>query len=494
MREIGRTLVRRRAVNRSAADPRRQGQALSTPFARAIRLGLFATLALLGLIGPIGIAAQPVAHAQGTASGGVTDVRTRGVINPTLAHYVVRTIDQAELDGKAAVVIELDTPGGLDSSMRQIIQRILAARVPVVVYVSPPGSRSASAGVYITYAAHVSAMAPNTNIGSATPVSMGESGEQQMSPEMRAKVTNDAIAYIRSLAEQRGRNADWAEKAVREGANVTAQEAVRTGVVDLMANDLNDLLRKIDGRTVETAGGPVTLQTAGARVERIEMGWVDELLHAISDPTIAYILLSLGTMGLFFELSNPGSVLPGVIGGLCLLMGLYALGALPVNYAGLLLMGFALLLFVVDTFAPTHGVLTLGGLAAFVFGSLLLFNVPEAAPWLSLSIWTILAVTAVMAGFFLIVARLVARTHGLRPTVGREALIGRVGRAKTALDPKGMVWVESALWEATAEGGPVAAGERVEVVAMDGLHLLVRPAPEVTSPPVLSSGSFRSRA
>jgi membrane-bound serine protease (ClpP class) len=353
----------------------------------------------------------------------------------------------------------------------------------VVLYVSPPGSRAASAGVYITYAAHVSAMAPNTNIGSATPVSMGENGEQQMSPEMRAKVTNDAVAYIRSLAEERGRNADWAEKAVREGANVTAQEAARTGVVDLVANDLDDLLRQIDGRTVATASGQVTLRTAGAPVERIEMGLVDELLHAISDPTIAYILISLGTMGMFFELSNPGSILPGVAGGICLLLGFYALGTLPVNYAGLGLIGFALLLFVVDVFTPSHGILTLGGLVSFVLGSLLLFNVPEAAPWIGLSLWTILGVTAVMGGFFVIVAQLVARSHGLKPTVGREALIGQVGRARTALTPGGMVWVSSALWEATSESGEIPSGARVEVTAVDGLHLLVRLASAADSEP-----------
>jgi len=458
---------------------RRQGQALTIRRARVVRLSLFSILAVLGMLGVILATTAPTARAQG-GTPVVEDVQARGVVNPTLAHYLGRAIDQAEQDGATAVVIELDTPGGLDSSMRQIIQRILASRVPVLVYVSPPGSRSGSAGVYITYAAHLSAMAPNTNIGSATPVSMGENGEQQMSPEMRAKVTNDAVAYIRSLAEQRGRNADWAEQAVRAGANVTAQEAVQTGVVDILARDLDDLLRQVDGRTVTTAGGQMTLHTAGARVERVEMGLVDEILHAISDPTIAYILLSLGTMGIFFELSNPGSVLPGVVGGICLLLGFYALGTLPVNYAGLALMGFALLLFVVDVFTPTHGVLTVGGLIAFVLGSLLLFNVPEAAPWLGLSLWTIFAVTGVMGGLFLIVARLVARSHGLKPTVGREALVGEVGRAKSELNPTGMVWVGSALWEASAEDGPVPAGARVAVVAVNGLHLTVRRAVETT--------------
>jgi membrane-bound serine protease (ClpP class) len=361
---------------------------------RVLRLALFAAMTGLGLLGIVDVAAALPVRAQGSSEA-VTSVRARGVINPTLAHYITRAIDQAERDGAGAVIVELDTPGGLDSSMRQIIQRILASRAPIVVYVSPPGARAGSAGVYITYAAHVAAMAPNTNIGSATPVSMGESGEQQMSPEMRAKVTNDAAAYIRSLAEQRGRNAEWAEKAVREGANVTAQEALSLGVIDLVASDIDDLLRQLDGRAVTTAAGPVTLRTAHAQVQRVEMGLVDAFLHAVSDPTIAYILLSLGTMGLFFELSNPGSVLPGVVGGICLLLGFYALGALPVNYAGLLLMAFALLLFVVDIFTPTHGVLTIGGLIAFLLGSLMLFNVPEAAPWLSVSVWTIVGVTAV---------------------------------------------------------------------------------------------------
>ena len=466
--------------------------------ARVLRLVLFATIAGTGLLGmlvaPFASAVQ--AQSRPGGPGGVTAVRARGVVNPTLAHFVSRSIDQAEQERAQAVVIELDTPGGLDSSMRQIIQRILASTDPVVVYVSPPGARAGSAGVYIAYAAHVAAMAPNTNVGSATPVAMGEDGERQMSPEMRAKVTNDAAAYIRSLAEQRGRNADWAERAVREGANITAQEALNLGVIDVIAADVDDLLRQIDGRIVATASGSVALRTADAPVQRVEMGVVDAFLHAISDPTIAYILLSLGTMGLFFELSNPGSLFPGTIGAICLLLGFYALGTLPVNWAGLLLMALALLLFVVDLFAPTHGILTIGGLVAFLLGSLMLFNVPEAAPWLSLSLWTVLAVTGMMAAFFLVVARLVARSMKQRPAVGREALIGQIGRARTALSPDGMVWVDGALWNATVEGGAVEAGERVQVVEVDGLHLRVRPALLVetlaSSEPVLSSGADRT--
>lgn len=449
---------------------------MTTRIARTLRIGLFAMLVGIGLLGLLGGMVATPAAAQ-SAPGQTIVVTARGIVNPTLAHYLSRTIDRAEQDGAGLVVIELDTPGGLDVSMRQIIQRILSSKTPVAVYVSPQGARAGSAGVYITYAAHLAAMAPNTNIGSATPVSMSESGEQQMSPEMRAKVTNDAIAYIRALAEERGRNADWAEKAVREGANVSAQEAARTQVVDLVAADLPDLLRQIDGRTVNTAAGPLALRTADAAVQRVEMGWVDAFLHAIGDPTIAYLLLSLGTMGLFFELSNPGSILPGVAGGICLVLAFYSLGSLPVSYAGLLLMLFAFLLFVADIFAPTHGVLTVGGLVAFVLGSFMLFNVPEAAPWLSVSAWTIVSVAAVMGAFFLYLARLVAKAHRLKPATGSEGLVGQTGRARTALDPNGMVFVESALWEATSVGGPIAAGAAVQVVEMDGLHLRVRPAP-----------------
>jgi membrane-bound serine protease (ClpP class) len=408
---------------------------MRTRYARSLRLLAYLALVSLGLLGSLGLAGVDSARtvlAQATtaqAAGPVAVVTVRGVINPTLAQFVARSIDQAALDGAQAIVLHLDTPGGLDSSMREMVQRMLASSTPVVVYVGPPGARAGSAGVYITYAAHIAAMAPNTNIGSATPVQVGEGGERQMSPEMRAKVTNDAAAYIRSLAEQRGRNAEWGEKAVRDGVNVTAQEALNLGVIDTVAADVPDLLRQLDGRTVTTAAETVTLQTAGATIQPVSMGAVDALLHVISDPTIAYLLISLGTMGLFFELSNPGSIFPGVVGAICLLLGFYALGALPVNYAGLLLMGLAFLLFVVDLFAPSHGILSAGGLVAFVLGSLMLFNVPDAAPWLGLSLWTVAAVTATLAGFFLVVARLVARSHHLKPAAGAEALIGQIGRA-----------------------------------------------------------------
>jgi len=433
------------------------------------------------------------ARAQ-SAVGEVDVFAARGVVNPTLAGSVSRAIDRSERDGAVVLVVELDTPGGLDSSMRQIVQRILASQVPVIVYVSPPGGRAASAGVYITYAAHLAAMAPNTNIGSATPVAVGEGGaETKLSEEMRAKITNDAAAYLRSLAERRGRNAEWAERAVREAVNVTEQEALRQGIVNVVATDVADLLRQVDGTTVETVAGSVQLQTAQSPIRRFEMSWVEAFLHAISDPTIAYLLLSLGTMGLFLELSNPGSILPGVVGGICLLLGFYALGALPVNYAGLLLMGFALLLFGIDLFAPTHGILTVGGVAAFVLGSLLLFDVPEAAPWLSLSLWAVAGVSLAMALFFGFAIGAVARAQRRTVVTGREGLLGQVGRVRSALDPSGMIWVDGALWEAVADGQAVPIGERVVVTALDGLSLRVRPATVLSSstdPPATAERSL----
>ncbi len=447
---------------------------------RRARCLLSSMLVALGMLGLVGGAA---ARADG---GAVQVVQARGVVSPTLANFLGRAIDAAERDGATALVIEMDTPGGLDNAMRQIVQRILAARVPVIVYVAPHGARAGSAGVYITYAAHVAAMAPNTNIGSATPVAMGEGGEAKMSDEMRAKVTNDAAAYLRGLAERRGRNAEWAERAVREGANATDGEALRLGVVDVVATDVTDLLVRIDGRTVETSVGPVRLATAGAPVQRVEMGAVDTFFQAIADPTIAYLLLSLGSLGLFFELSNPGSILPGVVGGICLLLGFYALGTLPVNYAGLALMGFALVLFAVDLFAPSHGILTVGGVVAFVLGSLLLFNVPEAGPWLRVSLWVIAAVSVAMSLFFAGMVALAARGLRRKVVTGREGLVGQVGLVRSALDLDGTVFVDGALWEATADAGPIPVGERVVIDAMDGLHLRVRP---LQASPALESGA-----
>ncbi len=407
----------------------------------------------------------------------VAVVPVRGIINPAMASYVDRAIGQAEETGAAAVVIEMDTPGGLDTSMREIIQRIMASKVPIIVYVAPAGSRAGSAGVYITYAANIAAMAPNTNIGSAHPVSIGDNGtEQQMSDTMQQKVTNDAVAYIKGLAQTRGRNATWAEQAVRESVNVTAHEALSLKVVDLVANDLPSLLSQVDVREVQLASGEVVLHTKGLPTEQIEMTPLESLLHDIGDPTVAYILMSLGTMGLIFELANPGAILPGVVGGICLLFALFGLGTLPVNMAGLLLIGFAFLLFAADIFAPTHGILTAGGTISFVLGSLMLINTRNA-PFLAISRPAIVAVTMGLTAFFAFVLTAVMRSRRRRPTMGREGLVGQIGTARTPLEPNGMVFLHGELWKAISEAGKVAEGELVEIVGTQGLTLMVKPRP-----------------
>jgi membrane-bound serine protease (ClpP class) len=346
--------------------------------------------------------------------------------------------------------------------------------------------------VYISYAAHVAAMAPGTNIGSATPVAMGEGGEAKLSDEMKAKVTNDAVAYAKSLAERRGRNVEWAERAVREGANVTATEALQQNIVDLMASDTRQLLEQANGRTVETILGPVVVRTAGATVEPFEMSAIEKFLHAISDPTIAYILLSLGSLGLMLELYNPGQVLPGVVGGLCLLLGLYALGTLPVNYAGLLLLGFGMLLFIADVVSPTHGILTTGGAIAFILGSFLLFNTPEGAPFMQVSVSVILTMAVLLVGFSVFVLGALARSRRRRVVTGREGLLGKMAEARTRLDPEGLVLVESELWRARSSGRAVEVGEQVRVAGLEGLALSVEPL--TAEAPRPAAGRQRARA
>ena len=404
-----------------------------------------------------------------------------GPITPVMADYVARGIDEAARNGAEAVVIRLDTPGGLSSAMDDIVQDILQSPVPVIVYVAPEGARAASAGVLITYAAHIAAMAPATNIGSASPVLIGQDGQPTETDDtMQRKVVNDAVAKIRSLAERHGRNADWAEQAVREAVNITAEQAAALGVVDLVAPSLDALLDAVDGRTVTTSAGEVTLRTRDAEVVTVGMTTLERFFQMLSDPNIAYILLSLGMLGLFFELANPGSILPGVLGGILLLLGLYALGTLDVNWTGVLLMGFAFLLFLIDLYVPTHGVLTLGGIISFALGSLLLLQSP-ANPAFQLSRAVIIAVTGTVAAGFLVLVYLVARAHARRPATGKEALIGARAIVRRALEPEGMVFVEGELWRARSLSGPIPAGQTVRVVGLEGLVLLVEPLTEETA-------------
>jgi membrane-bound serine protease (ClpP class) len=408
--------------------------------------------------------------------------RLQGVINPPAASYVDRAIASAEAEGAALLVLQVDTPGGLDSSMRLIVQRILASSVPVVVYVAPAGARAGSAGVYIAYSAQLVAMAPNTNIGSATPVSLGQNGEERMSDEMRNKVTNDAVAYIRGLAAERGRNADWAETAVREAVNVPAQEALQLGVVNYIAADVPDLLRQLDGAQVTMARGPATLRTAGLPVQTVEMAPHERLLHAITDPTIAYLLLSLGSLALIYELASPGAILPGVVGGLALLLALYGLGTLPVNLAGVLLIAFAMVVFAFDLVAPTHGVATVGGAVAFLLGSAILINTPEGAPYLAIAPQAIALMTLFLVALFGFLLGTALRTHYRRPVMDQRQLVGRRAVVRAALAPQGLVFVEGELWSARTGEPPIEAGATVEIVAVDGLCLDVRPSVAAAAP------------
>jgi len=424
-------------------------------------------LASLVLLVGIWLAFYHLARAQ--AAGHVDVLTVKGPINPVVAGYIDRGIKEAEHDGAICVIIEMDTPGGLMDAMRDIVQDIVSARVPVVVYVSPPGARAASAGVFIAMASHVSAMAPNTNIGAAHPV---DTSGGEIPATMNQKVTNDAVASIRSLAERRGRNADWAEKAVRESISAPEREALEQRVVDLATDNLTTLLVELEGRSVTLASGTVTLHTKGVAVNRIAMTPVESFLDLISNPNIAYILMVLGVNGLIFELSNPGAILPGVVGGICLLLAFYALGTLPINYAGLALIIFAFVLFIVEVKAPTHGLLTTGGIIAMLLGSLLLIN--STAPYFTISRELIAAVVGLTAAFFIFVVGAALRAQRRRVTTGREGLVGQVGVAKAALAPSGTILVDGELWEATSLSGRIEPGQRVRVIEVDGLRLRVK--------------------
>ena len=399
-----------------------------------------------------------------------------GIISPSTARFIVRAVGEAEAERAEALIILLDTPGGLLKSTDDITKAILNARVPVVVYVAPRGARAASAGVFITYASHIAAMAPATHLGAATPVSVGE---QQRDQTLMTKVTNDAVANIRAMARRRGRNADWGEKAVRLAVSITEEEALKLNVINLVAEDFGDLLRKLEGRAVETDRGPAKLRTTRARVVERGMDVTERFLGLLSDPNIGFILMNIGILGVMVELYNPGAILPGVVGGIALILGLASFAILQVNAAGLMLIAFAMLLFIADVKVPGHGVLTVGGVIAFVFGAILLTE--RQAPVLQISLRLILTVAVLLAGFFLFAVSAGIRAQKAAPRSGSESLIGAVGVARSRLDPEGMVHVQGEMWTATAVGGPIDDGQPVRVVAVDGLRVRVKPEPRVSS-------------
>ncbi len=460
-------------------------------------------------------------------------LEVKGPIGPAISDYVVRGIERAEESGAPLVILRMDTPGGLDTSMRQIILKIISSSVPVATYVAPSGSRAASAGTYIMYASHVAAMAPATNLGAATPVQVGGPGmpgggdekprdrqdqrdredqkepqasqdgqegesetaaepsgeeqegkraedgaEQQPAPggtAMERKMVNDAVAYIRGLAEMRGRNADWAEKAVREAASLTAEAALEKNVIDVVAADVESLLEQVDGKSVQVMGQERVLETKGLVVEVIEPDWRTKLLAILTNPNVAYILMLLGVYGLFFELSNPGSILPGVLGAISLLLALYAFQVLPVNYAGVALILLGIAFMVGEAFVPSFGALGIGGAVAFVVGSVILMETEVEAYTVSMPLIVVLALVSV--GFFVTVMTMALRQRMRGIVSGQEYMIGSVGEAVDAFEERGRVWLSGELWNARTSA-PVARGQSVRVRSVQGLTLEVEPLPE----------------
>ncbi len=423
---------------------------------------------------PAAPATPPAAPPAAPAVSAVDVISVRGVISPIALDQIQDAIAHAEAEQRAALVIELDTPGGLDASMRSIVQAMLASKVPILVYVSPTGARAASAGLFLVTAAQVAAMAPSTNLGAASPVFMGGGADSTLTH----KVTNDAAAFIETLARERGRNAAWDIRAVREAIATSEKDAVALHIVDFVAKDVADLLRQAQGRTVTVAGKPVTLELAGAEVHTITPSLRIRLLAGITDPTVAYVLFNLGSLGLVFELSNPGSILPGVAGAICIVLALIAFQTLPVNAGGVLLLVLAMAFFLIELKVHSHGMLAAGGVVAFLAGSLLLFN-PSLGPAFRVSLTTVGSTTVAVALFFLFALGAGVRAQRRKPTTGREGLLGAEGVALSAFDHAhaGQVRVRGEIWQAQSarDARAIAAGEGVRVVQLEGLTARVVP-------------------
>lgn len=399
----------------------------------------------------------------------VLSIAIDATINPATAEFIHRALAKAQKEKAECLVIHLNTPGGLLKSTRNIVGDIMGSSVPVIVYISPSGADAGSAGVFITLSANIAAMAPGTNIGAAHPVT----GQGAVTDSvMYGKITNDAAAFIRTIAHKRNRNIQWAENAVRRSYSYSETEALEDTVIDLIAKNDAELLQMVDGKKTEVASGIVTLHTASAKIETYEMGFIEKLLNIISDPNIAYILLMLGFYGLMFELYNPGSILPGIVGVICLVLAFYSLHTLPINYAGLALILFALLLFLLEIKIASHGVLAIGGIISLLLGSMMLIRTGSGE--IGRISWSvIISATVVTALFFLFVIGMGLKAQRLKPTTGMNALIGEMGTANELLSPSGMVLVHGELWQAESVSGEIDKGEKIIVKNMNGFKLFV---------------------
>jgi len=409
----------------------------------------------------------PAIQSQEMAS--VFTIEVDAIINPATAKFILDSIDEATQQGAQCLIVKLDTPGGLLESTRMIVKKELASTMPIIVYVAPSGARAASAGVFVTMAAHIAVMAPGTHIGAAHPVTMG--GEGKESKTMTEKIVNDTVAFIKNIAKTRGRNVDWAEKAVTKSVSITEEEAVKLNVVDLIAPDIPTLLDKVDGRVIKFDGVARTLHTKGVQPQAIQMSWRDRLLDIISNPTIAYILLMLGIYGIFFELSSPGAILPGVVGGIFLILAFYALQMLPINYAGLALILFAIILFIAEIKVVSHGLLAVSGVISLFLGSMMLFQSPEEYMRVSFSV--IIPAVVVSAAFFIFAVTRAINARLKKPTTGMEGLIGEVGIASTPIVPEGKVSIHGEFWNAISDKN-IEKGEKVQVIGVKNLRLQVK--------------------
>jgi len=393
-----------------------------------------------------------------------------GIINPVVSEFLIKAIKRSTEQEAECLIIQMDTPGGLDLSMRSIIKEMMSADIPIIVYVSPSGARAASAGAIITIAADIAVMSPGTNIGAAHPVALG-GGE--MGDEMAAKVENDAAAYVESIATKRNRNKEWAIQAVRESVSIGAEEALEKNVIDIIASDLSDLLTQIDGREIKTATGSKVLATKGSTIEYIEMGLREKVLDTLSNPNISYILMMVGLLGLYFELSNPGAIFPGIIGGICLILAFFAFQTLPVNYAGILLIMLSLILFILEIKVTSFGMLTVGGIIALTLGSLMLFD--SSVPFARVSLDVIIPVVVITSSCCVLIVLLAIKAHRRKPTTGREGLLNAQGITKSTLDPEGKVFIHGEYWDAVSSE-KIPEGARVEVLEVKDSILKVKKA------------------